>query len=614
MGVAKVTLRSSPYQGLVPFDQADAPFFFGREKESRLIAANLSASPLTLLYGASGVGKSSILRAGVLNYIRTRDDLLAVIHNSWQANPVESLKASILTNVVSEMPNVGLKSLKSQPLNEFLLNIASVTGRRLMIILDQFEEFFLYHQNTKDAFDRQFPEALVKESAAYSFLISIREDSLAKLDRFQGSIPGLFDNYLRINYLDRKAARAAIEKPIWKYNELFLDSNVLMDIEGELIESVLDQVQAGEVVFGDALGGIDSETLQKHQIETPFLQLVMSRLWDETVHSKSKVLQAKTLKKLGGARRIVRTHLDTVLRALSRDEQDLAAQMFNMLVTPSGTKISHTAEDLARYTNVSASKLDSVLEKLSAGDVRILRQVAVAHGRTNEIRYEIYHDVLAQAVLSWRRRYLESIEKAADNKTIEDLTEVIQESGASLRTHPSKPTYQQVPIHRLMPYIEREAIKRYLEMHEVSFDRVQSHIKFRYEFLDPDPIMERVITFDAFWQQGKIEQYFEVINSTAPPSYLFDRVYVMLSKLYNRQQATDVHTQLVLLLFHLPEELRYSRLASRYAHERRLHKTFLPAEELELFTLESIVFSIEDYHELEQRFFEDERRGQILPR
>ena len=53
--------RSSPYLGLVPYDEQDAAYFFGREKETRLILANLFASPLTLLYGPSGVGKSSIL-------------------------------------------------------------------------------------------------------------------------------------------------------------------------------------------------------------------------------------------------------------------------------------------------------------------------------------------------------------------------------------------------------------------------------------------------------------------------------------------------------------------------------------------------------------------------
>ena len=46
--------RESPYKGLTPYDERDAPYFFGREKETRLIAASL--------YGASGVGKSSVLR------------------------------------------------------------------------------------------------------------------------------------------------------------------------------------------------------------------------------------------------------------------------------------------------------------------------------------------------------------------------------------------------------------------------------------------------------------------------------------------------------------------------------------------------------------------------
>jgi hypothetical protein len=61
--------RRSPYQGLIPYEADDAPFFFGRERETRLITANLFAAPLTLLYGASGVGKSSVLRAGVINHL-----------------------------------------------------------------------------------------------------------------------------------------------------------------------------------------------------------------------------------------------------------------------------------------------------------------------------------------------------------------------------------------------------------------------------------------------------------------------------------------------------------------------------------------------------------------
>ncbi len=62
--------RSSPYKGLTPYTEADAAFFFGRESERQIIAANLMAARLTVLYGPSGVGKSSVLRAGVMRDLR----------------------------------------------------------------------------------------------------------------------------------------------------------------------------------------------------------------------------------------------------------------------------------------------------------------------------------------------------------------------------------------------------------------------------------------------------------------------------------------------------------------------------------------------------------------
>jgi ABC-type phosphate transport system ATPase subunit len=89
--VTSASQRHCPYQGLIPYEVDDALFFFGREKETRLIAANLYAAPLTLLYGASGVGKSSVLRAGVINHLRPRDDLLVVEFHAWQSDPLGDL-------------------------------------------------------------------------------------------------------------------------------------------------------------------------------------------------------------------------------------------------------------------------------------------------------------------------------------------------------------------------------------------------------------------------------------------------------------------------------------------------------------------------------------------
>ena len=62
----------APYRGLRPYTEADAAFFFGREAEEEIVAANLLGARLTLLYGASGVGKSSVLLAGVVSDLRER--------------------------------------------------------------------------------------------------------------------------------------------------------------------------------------------------------------------------------------------------------------------------------------------------------------------------------------------------------------------------------------------------------------------------------------------------------------------------------------------------------------------------------------------------------------
>src|ERR1700756_5293450 len=73
-GPATMTCKrlETPYVGLVPYTEEDSRFFFGREKDQQVIVSNLFASRLTILYGASGVGKSSILRAGVARELNDR--------------------------------------------------------------------------------------------------------------------------------------------------------------------------------------------------------------------------------------------------------------------------------------------------------------------------------------------------------------------------------------------------------------------------------------------------------------------------------------------------------------------------------------------------------------
>ncbi len=155
-------------------------------------------------------------------------------------------------------------------------------------------------------------------------------------------------------------------------------------------------MKTGNVAFGNTGGGvIESAELR---VEAPFLQLVMERVWEKEVEQGSDALRLKTLNALGGAEEIVRTHVERAVAALDERSQDVAARIFGRLVTPSGTKIAYTPSDLAQLEQLPAGEVTDVLESLAR--VRIVHAVAASEG-TNESRYEIFHDVLAPAVLGW---------------------------------------------------------------------------------------------------------------------------------------------------------------------------------------------------------------------
>ena len=84
-----------------------------------------------------------------------------------------------------------------------------------------------------------------------------------------------------------------------------------------------------------------------------FYRWCSRRLWDEEKKHGSRRLRLATLKKLGGAPRIVRTHLDKTMRKLKRRQRRMAVDIFRDLVTPSGGKIAHTVDDLASYSNAA---------------------------------------------------------------------------------------------------------------------------------------------------------------------------------------------------------------------------------------------------------------------
>ena len=403
-------LPSSPFKGLAAFGDSavDALLFFGRGREREAIVANLRASRLTVLYGPSGVGKSSLLRAGVAQHLRALGDGVVIVHDAWAEDPVSGVIAAAHEADPELGPTAGLVD-----------TVAAAAQRNggAYLLLDQFEEYFLYH-GSDGALAEALPELLRRPGLRVNVLIALRDDALAELDAFTDSIPEVFANLLRLDRLDRRSARSAVVGPLERYSEL---AGVEYRVEPALVDELLDEVAVGRVDLGGGTGAPDSS----EHVEAPLLQLVLERLWSEEASAGSRELRLETFRRLGGAEPIVRDHVHGTLEGLPAEEQDAVARIVRQLVTPSGAKTAHTAADLSDYAAVAGTQLQSLLELLVRE--RIVRAVEGSAG--GPARYEIFHDVLAEPLLAWRAGYALELERDAARRQRRRLLSLV---GAAL--------------------------------------------------------------------------------------------------------------------------------------------------------------------------------------
>ncbi len=406
--------------GLTHFTEDYADRFFGRDTECALVIGNLRAARLTLLYAESGVGKSSVLRAGVVARLRGFADhdlqtrgsprLVPIVFSSWSEKPVTVLIRAIGDAVRPYLPDGAVLELPEDDLEAAIEATGEALDATLLIILDQFEEYFLYPDDRVEQkrVGVQVARCVNRPDLRANFLISIREDAYAQLgDLFRGRVSNVYGNFLHLDFLDRDGARESIEKPIERINELDPDAEPFT-LEPALVDAVLDQVGRGRIVSAEDGHGIDNEP--RDEVETTYLQLVMRRLWEEETGAGSHDLRLRTLENLGSSQAIIRGHLDRAMEdgadgvaGLDDDQRRVAASIFHFLVTSGGTKIALTARDLSDLSGLPPAEIDPVLQHLSSPRLHILRPVVSDEGQ-REPRFEIFHDALARPIVDWRTR------------------------------------------------------------------------------------------------------------------------------------------------------------------------------------------------------------------
>lgn len=469
-----------PYAGLAPYTtEIHGNFFFGRETDQKIVLSSLYAVPLTIFYGVSGVGKSSLLMAKVVPELAQTAHAIVVLHRDWQSsNFMGDLKKAVLRTVrqslgqdaeaaqssleavvhrlddkaarekaklqrIREVANqeaepeeesntwleqddveqeideklheekVGVLSvievlkvfyidenrpdLTRLPFDELLQRCAFIINGVIFLIFDQFEEYFLYHSPSAadDGFEAEFARAVNRQEVPASFLLSMREEELSKLDRFRRRILNLFGNVVRLQHLERKAAETAIRLPLAEYNKS-VEATLQMQIEDRLVEAVLNRAsQAPPDERGE--GSVRWSELDRQPVELAVLQMLMKSVWEEEKRAGSNTLCHSTLSvTLGGPDTIVRSYVERAMRGLQQAQRVTAAELFQYLVTPSGTKHAYTMADLQDLTRQPPSLVKSTLNALlDTKEIKILRKEGE--------HYELFHDVLGKAVIDWQR-------------------------------------------------------------------------------------------------------------------------------------------------------------------------------------------------------------------
>lgn len=224
----------NPYPGLRPFRESEAHLFFGRSEQIDELLAELEQSRFVAVLGASGSGKSSLVKAGVLPALHGGFALRVGSH--WRiatfrpgGNPIHSLARALAAREVlgdGETDLVVATAQVEATLRRSSLGLADTARRsprlrdgRLLVVVDQFEELFRFRQTEvrgpgeSSAFVRLLIEATRDATAPVDVILTMRSDFLGDCSEFR-DLPEMINQGLYlVPRMTRSQLREAITAP-----------------------------------------------------------------------------------------------------------------------------------------------------------------------------------------------------------------------------------------------------------------------------------------------------------------------------------------------------------------------------------------------------------------
>lgn len=386
-GPALSVLSGGPFRFLDHYRVEDAEMFYGREQETDEVIEMVRAHRLSVLFGALGRGKTSLLCAGVMARMLQEADEADDDHGTrWLPiymrcgeDPLESAREE-LADAVRELGIEGFDDTGS--LHEILSRAGERTARQIVLLVDQFEEYFVKTgDRLQEDFARQLAEALEHSGEELRVLISIREDFLGQLFELRAWFPDILHHLYRLRKMTPRQAKVAAIKP---------GSSFHLNIEEDLVDRVLEDLCHD--------GGC----------EPTELQIVMDRLYQQLTPGRH-TMGASVYEQLDGADRILRDYLEHALHQLPPWERRLVRNILKQLVQSSELTAVRSVERLAAEVGQSEETVERILARLE--DLRLVRRA----GKPERHQYEVVHEYVARKIDEWMT------ERQIEVKDVQDL-------------------------------------------------------------------------------------------------------------------------------------------------------------------------------------------------
>ncbi|MFC6023163.1 helix-turn-helix domain-containing protein [Plantactinospora solaniradicis] len=345
-----------PYRGLASYQPEDADWFFGREALTgqliaRLADLHVAGGGLQVVVGASGSGKSSLLRAGMVPALRA-----------------DALPGSAHWPVLLFTPG-------SHPLDELAEQLAGITGaaaestppRRWVLVVDQFEEVFVACAEAEER--RQFIDALCAAAGGPDgalVVLGLRADFYAQVLRYPQLVTAVQAGQLAVGPMSEEELRKAIVRPA---------QQAKIDIETGLADLLLREVAPRS--GGTGTGAHDAGVL-------PLLSHALYATWCQ---GRNRRMTIADYREVGGIDGAVAASAAKVYDELTAPQQELARRLFLSLVhvaadTADTRRRVPTAELFAEHDDAGVAELEDVLDRFVA------QRLVTADVDTVEISHE----------------------------------------------------------------------------------------------------------------------------------------------------------------------------------------------------------------------------------